>query len=48
MISIVRIFGAPVTDPHGKSARMQIDDADRCAAGGSCASIVEVSCHTVG
>ena len=47
MISIVRIFGAPVTDPHGKSARMR-STTPIVDAGGSCASIVEVSCHTVG
>ena len=44
MIAIVEAFGAPVTDPHGKSAR-KIGARPSTATS---ASTVEVSCHTVG
>ena len=44
MILVVRTFGAPVTEPLGKSAR---NASSRVISGRRSPSIVEVSCHTV-
>ena len=44
MIRIVATFGAPVTEPLGKSAR---NTSSRLARGASCARMEEVSCQTV-
>ena len=41
---IVETFGAPVTDPHGKSAR---NTSTREASPRRSAATVDVSCHTV-
>ena len=44
MIPIVETFGAPVTEPHGNSARKT---SSRETPGRRSASTLEVSCQTV-
>ena len=45
IISMVRILGAPVTEPQGKSARNR---STSVVDAGTSPSTVDVSCHSVG